>query len=130
VSAPRKKWWDEIYRGHIAVALDFDGTLVYSRKFPAFGELQRGAITAWRAFEKAGLKVIVFTARRHKRPVWKFLLRHKLIPWKVTSAKPKEAYAMVDDRSIRYEGNWAAAFHAAMRQIEEEKRKIKKRERG
>lgn len=93
-----------------ALCIDFDGVL-HSFKSGWQGhavvadEPEDGAVAAcWRLHE-AGWKLYVLSSRSVLESVQEWLARYNFPPMILTRVKPI-AIAYIDDRGIRYEGDW------------------------
>ena len=68
-------------------------------------EPEPGAVAACKALAEAGWRLYVLTSRQELGVVVDWLDRHGFPDMEVTRVKPI-AVAYVDDRALRYEGNW------------------------
>lgn len=93
-----------------ALCLDFDGVLhQYSSGWQgddtvADGPMD-GAVEACHALAEAGWKLYVLSSRTNLHPIAAWLAEHGFPPMTLTRRKPI-AVCYVDDRAVRYEGNW------------------------
>jgi len=101
------------------ILIDFDGTIAPFGYLFSFPEPLPGAIEALKAFQDAGLRLVIFTSRLS--PIWletvqqtplmhidyinEYLGRYGIEPYAITAQKvPSLAY--IDDNAYRYENNW------------------------
>jgi hydroxymethylpyrimidine pyrophosphatase-like HAD family hydrolase len=101
------------------ILIDFDGTIAPFGHMFNFPEPLPGAIEALKAFQDAGMRVVIFTSRLS--PIWletvkqspidhvnyinEYLGRYGIEPYAITAQKvPSIAY--IDDNAYRYDGNW------------------------
>ncbi len=93
-----------------ALAIDFDGVLHsytsgwQGHELIADGPVE-GAREACERLYEAGWKLYVFTSRSELKPVQKWLEKYRFPPMMLTRIKPI-AIAYIDDRAIRFEGDW------------------------
>ena len=94
-----------------ALSIDFDGVLnSYISGWQGHDNLPDdpvpGAQLACRRFLDAGWKLYVHTSRQQLGPVQLWLRQHDFpYPMYLTRIKPI-AMAYIDDRAVRFEGNW------------------------
>ena len=101
--------------------IDFDGVLYPWEPIMAEPDPIPGAVTAMRRLHKAGIRIVIFTSRLS--PLWLIdagyreseqrehierLLRRDGIPFDEITAEKQPAEWYVDDRAIRFSGNWPA----------------------
>lgn len=101
------------------ILIDFDGTIAPFGFLFDFPEPLPGAIEAIKAFQQAGMKVIIFTSRLS--PLWlqsvgqtmfqhidyinRYLAQYGVEVEGITAQKvPSIAY--IDDKAYRYDNNW------------------------
>lgn len=94
------------------VCVDFDGVLAEYRgdfKSGAMGTPLPGALAFTRRLEAEGFYIVVLTARRDLNRVGTWLAINGFPPYPVTNTKPP-AVAYLDDRAVRFRGNWDDAL--------------------
>lgn len=101
------------------IAIDFDGTLAVYESFEGIesvGEPIEGAIEFVRALRKMDIRLAIFSARAYdpkgKRTIENWIIEHDLqddIEF-VTHEKLPEFDLIVDDRAIRFEGDYRDAL--------------------
>lgn len=113
-----------IAAGHPPIAegvilIDFDGTIAPFGYLFSFPEPLPGAIESLRAYQEAGLRIVIFTSRLS--PIWlesvgqtphqhldyinEYLGRYGIEPYAITAQKVP-AMAYIDDKAYRYDNNW------------------------
>lgn len=100
----------------VDVAVDFDGVLhTYNhwRDGTLYGAPIEGSVDAMWEIVNSGRRAAVFTARADTQEqydaVVEWLDKHGYPPVPVTNTKPV-AYVYLDDRAIRFEGDWTDAL--------------------
>lgn len=93
-----------------ALCVDFDGCLhAYGSGWQGHDVVsddpEPGAVAAMKALAEAGWRLYVLTSRQKLVPVVDWLNRHGFPDMEVTRVKPI-AVAYIDDRAVRYQGNW------------------------
>lgn len=93
-----------------ALCLDFDGVLhSYTSGWVGHSEIPdppvEGAVLACRDLVEAGWVLYVLSSRSDLRPVAAWLALWDFPPMALTRTKPI-AVAYVDDRAVRFEGDW------------------------
>lgn len=95
-----------------ALCLDFDGVLhAYSDGWKGHDNIYddpvAGAVEACHALAEAGWALYVLSSRSDLAPVASWLVRWGFPPMTLTRVKPISV-AYIDDRAVRFEGNWLA----------------------
>jgi len=101
------------------ILIDFDGVIAPFGHLFNFPEPLPGAIEALKAFQDAGMRVVIFTSRLS--PIWletvqqtpmqhinyinEYLGKYGFEPYAITAQKVP-AIAYVDDNAYRYDNNW------------------------
>ena len=97
----------------MVLAIDFDHTIHNPDDVkPGFrmGEPMPGAVDALLTLHRHGDTIIIFTARDRFQPVEEWL-QHFGIPYsRVTNVKPPEAEVFIDDRGLRFRGDWSVTL--------------------
>jgi len=94
------------------VAVDLDGTLAQYKGWKGAHIIDPplpGAVDFVKQLLDEGYDVIVFTTREDLTAVHKWLERHGFPQLVVTNVK-RPAIAYVDDRAVRFDGDYAAAL--------------------
>jgi hypothetical protein len=117
------------------VCIDLDGTIAHYDDWKGekhFGEPVEGAQEALKRIHTAGWKIIIFTTRANKKLVSKYLNSHA-IPYDAINENPDQppntnngkpyADAYVDDRGIKFNGDWEATTDEVLQFVPWEKRK-------
>jgi phosphoglycolate phosphatase-like HAD superfamily hydrolase len=100
------------------LGLDFDGTICQKQSYGdglIYQTPTDGAVEAIKKLKDAGYKLVVFTTRLNPDFGGDIVWKHKqIVEWlqkygipydEVTNHKP-EAMAYIDDRAVRFQGNW------------------------
>ena len=95
-----------------ALCLDFDGTLHSYHSGWQGNDIVSdppvpGAAEACHALAEAGWKLYVLSSRTNLQPVAEWLEKHNFPPMMLTRVKPI-AVAYIDDRAVRFEGDWVS----------------------
>lgn len=96
------------YDKHKSVAIDLDGTLIEYHGWVGpthFGATLPGAIAALSKLQAEGWRIIIHTARRDVDLVAEHIQRAGIPCDELRAGKPGALY-YIDDRALRYEGNW------------------------
>lgn len=93
-----------------ALCIDFDGVLhSYTSGWVGHEEVadgpMPGAVQACQDLAEAGWRLYVLSSRQHLEPVAKWLHEGGFPPMTLTRVKPI-AVAYIDDRAIRFSGDW------------------------
>lgn len=107
------------------LAVDFDRTLYPSSDLLGYPKPIRGAVSAMKAFKKAGYTLVILTSRMS--PTWwksegwvraeakrvqyeyvRSLLERDGIPFDRVTDEKVPSVAIIDDRAIEFKGNWKA----------------------
>lgn len=95
-----------------ALCIDFDGTLhAYTSGWQGDDIVSdlpvEGAVQACHDLAEAGWKLYVLSSRTNLEPVAAWLQEHNFPPMTLTRVKPI-CIAYIDDRAVRFEGNWSS----------------------
>lgn len=93
-----------------AICIDFDGVLhSYTSGWQGHELIGDGPVDgareACQRLHEAGFKLYVLSSRSMLEPVQDWLARYNFPPMILTRVKPI-AIAYIDDRAVRFEGNW------------------------
>jgi len=101
------------------VAIDFDDTLMNPHDVATgyrMGRPEKGAVLATQELVRMGHSIVIFTARNVQDPPQRKAVADWLdffhIPYHgITNIKQPEFDVMVDNRALRFEGDWAITLH-------------------
>lgn len=101
-----------------ALCIDFDGVLhSYTSGWQGHNTIPdppvEGAVEACYHLHNAGWKLYVLSSRSKLEPVQRWLAEHCFPPMTLTRVKPI-AVAYIDDRAVRFEGNWPSVMRLFM----------------
>jgi hypothetical protein len=104
------------------VALDWDGTLAQS-VFPECGDLLPGAVEFVKRLQRRGFTVVIHSCRAGylRDAIQNKLDEAGLRNVEISVEKP-QAVAYVDDRGVRFQGDFEAAFDAVLELQREQRR--------
>lgn len=92
------------------IVMDFDGTICAFR-FPDTGPPEPDVREALERIRAAGYRVVIHSCRTraagHAKIIMDYMAKHDLPYDEICVSDKPFAMAYIDDRGIRYEGNWA-----------------------
>lgn len=88
------------------IAIDLDGCLL-QMAYPEFGAVNDGAIDVINEFRRNGCKIAIYTSRPYMdyEDIKKHLDINNVLYDLIICGKPIAKF-YIDDRAIKYEGNW------------------------
>jgi hypothetical protein len=92
------------------VSIDLDGTITASKSHGPddFAPLRPGTRDALQKLHKEGFELVIHTARTDHSKVKDYLRKNGISRWisDVSNVKNPSSAIFVDDRALRFEGNW------------------------